>query len=131
MYQFGSGSRVILSILTEKIKNNIREKQIILKKNNFLLKTVYFLKTTKTNVTLRNFYQGCVSGSAWIRIYLSTKNRNNARKLLKFINFLKVNLHKLHCCSLRKLFMIFSSNLVKLDRDLDPDPHKMNADPQS
>ena len=62
-------------------------------------------------------------------------------------------MHKLHCFlrlmnfvfvfyNLRKLFMIFSSNLFKLDLvlDLDPDLHseklldldplKMNADPQ-
>ena len=64
---------------------------------------------------------------------------------------LRVNLHKLHCflflsnllcfLQLRKtLHDFFSSNLVKLDLDLDPDPHseklldpdphKMNADPQ-
>ena len=26
--------------------------------------------------------------------------------------------------------IFFSSNLVKLDLDLDPDPYKVNADPQ-
>ena len=67
------------------------------------------------------------------------------------LSFLKVNLHKLHCflllsnllgfLQLKKTFHdFFSSNLVKLDLDLDPDPHseklldpdphKMNADPQ-
>ena len=67
------------------------------------------------------------------------------------LSFLKVNLHKLHCFLLlsnllgflqlkKTLHDFFSSNLVKLDLDLDPDPHseklmdpdlhKMNADPQ-
>ena len=66
-------------------------------------------------------------------------------------SFLKVNLHKIHCflllCNLlcflqlkKTLHDFFPSNLVKLDLDLDPDPHseklldpdpdKMNADPQ-
>ena len=69
------------------------------------------------------------------------------------LSFLKVNLHKLHCFFLYRNLLCFlqlkktlndfsSSNLVKLDLDLDPDPdphseklldpdpHKMNADPQ-
>ena len=71
------------------------------------------------------------------------------------VSFIKVNLHKLHCflllsnllCYLhlkKTLQDFFSSNLVKLgldlDLDLNPDPHseklldpdlhKMNADPQ-
>ena len=57
------------------------------------------------------------------------------------LNFLKVNLHKLPCflllsnllCFLqlkKTLHDFFSSNFVKLDLDLDPDPHKMNADQQ-
>ena len=85
---------------------------------------------------------------------MSTKNRKNARKLLitaSLLSFLKVNLHKLHCflilsnllCFLqlkKTLHDFFSSNLVKLDLNLDldphseklldPDPHKMNVDPQ-
>ena len=69
------------------------------------------------------------------------------------LSFYIVYLHKLHCFLLlsnRLGFLqlqkhphdFFSSNLVKLDQDLgpdpdphsekllDPDPHKMNADPQ-
>ena len=73
------------------------------------------------------------------------------KKRLKKKSFLKINLHKLHCFLLlsnllgflqlkKTLHDFFSSNLVKLDPDLDPDPHseklldldpdKMNADPQ-
>ena len=69
----------------------------------------------------------------------------------KFIQILKVNLHKLHCFLLLSNLLCFlqlkktshdsfSSNLVKLDLDLDPDPDldpdldpdplKVNADPQ-
>ena len=88
------------------------------------------------------------------RVNLSTKHRNKGRKLLitvSVLSFFKVNLHKVHCflllsnllCFLqlkKTLHDFFSSNLVKLDLDLDPDPHseklpdpdshKMNADPQ-
>ena len=69
------------------------------------------------------------------------------------LSFSKVNWHMLHCflllsnllgfLQLRKTFLdFFSSNMVQLDLDLDPDPHsekllgpdtdpdKMNADPQ-
>ena len=82
-----------------------------------------------------------------------TKNRKNARKLqisnnCKFIKFFKSKfaqapffllLSNLLCfLQLKKTHDFFSSNLVKLDLDLDPDseklldpdPHKMNADPQ-
>ena len=67
------------------------------------------------------------------------------------LSFLNVNLHKLHWFLLlsnllgflqlkKTVHDFFSSNLVKLELDLDPDPHseklldpdpyKMNADPQ-
>ena len=100
----------------------------------------------------------CGSGSR--RVNLSTKNRKNARKLLitaSLLSFLKVNLIKLHCFLFLSNLLCFynlknsswffsSSKLVKLDLDLDldldlvpdphseklldPDPNKMNADPQ-
>ena len=67
------------------------------------------------------------------------------------LSFFKVNLQKLHCFLLlsnllcfsqlkKTIHDFFSSNLVKQDLDLDPDPHseklldpnphKVNADPQ-
>ena len=87
---------------------------------------------------------------------MSTKNTKNARKLLiaaSLLSFLKANLYKLNCFLLLGNLLcflllkktpqaFFSSNSVKLDLDLDPDPdpnsgklldpdpHKMNADPQ-
>ena len=125
------------------------------KKFNFF-KTDYELSKIRFN-------QGCGSGSAFIfppgsgsgsrRINLSTKNWKNARKLLRTAtlwSYFSVNLHKLQCflllsnilcfLQLRKTLWFFSSNLVKLDLDLDPDlhseklldpdPYKVNADPQ-
>ena len=110
--------------------------------------------------------QGCGSGSGWIRIHFPswiriqkgkfvTKNRKNAMEIAnncRFIKLFKSEFAKIHCFLLLSNFLcflqlkntlhdFFPSNLVKLDLDLDPDPHsekmldpdpqKMNANPQS
>ena len=74
-------------------------------------------------------HQGCGSGSAWIRIHFpsciririqnkifSNKNRKNARKLVMiaiFNSIFEVNLHKLHCFLLKKLFIRFFLQILQ------------------
>ena len=91
----------------------------------------------------------CIHFPSWIQIRIqvgkfATKNGKNARKLLitaALFSVFKANLHNLYCfllfsillcfLQLKKTFHdFFSSNLVKLDLDLNPDPYKVNVDPQ-